>query len=72
MTVVDDSVPDPETRPFNPSTDLMLNVALKSDKGSGARQICRIAAADRVRPRRRANRQTSDQSRVREAERERQ
>ncbi len=32
MTVVDDSVLDPETRPFNPSTDLMLNVALKSDK----------------------------------------
>jgi N utilization substance protein A len=32
MTVVDESVLDPETRPFNPSTDIMLNVALKSDK----------------------------------------
>jgi N utilization substance protein A len=31
MTVVDDSVLDPETRPFNPSTDIMLNVALKTD-----------------------------------------
>ena len=32
MTVVDDSVLDPETRPFNPSTDIMLDVALKTDK----------------------------------------
>jgi N utilization substance protein A len=31
MTVVDDSVLDPETRPFNPSTDIMLDVAKKSD-----------------------------------------
>ncbi|MEQ1709720.1 MAG: transcription termination factor NusA [Terricaulis sp.] len=31
MTVVDESVLDPETRPFNPSTDIMLDVALKSD-----------------------------------------
>jgi N utilization substance protein A len=31
MTVVDESVLDPEARPFNPSTDIMLNVALKSD-----------------------------------------
>ena len=31
MTVVDESMLDPETRPFNPSTDIMLNVALKSD-----------------------------------------
>ena len=31
MTVVDESVLDPETRPFNPSTDIMLNVAQKSD-----------------------------------------
>ncbi len=31
MTVVDDSVLDPETRPFNPSTDIMLNVAQKTD-----------------------------------------
>jgi transcription termination/antitermination protein NusA len=31
MTVVDESVLDPETRPFNPSTDIMLNVALKTD-----------------------------------------
>ncbi len=27
MTVVDDSVLDPETRPFNPSTDIMLDIA---------------------------------------------
>ncbi|MFT3728657.1 MAG: transcription termination factor NusA [Terricaulis sp.] len=32
MTVVDESMLDPETRPFNPSTDIMLNVALKTDK----------------------------------------
>ena len=32
MTVVDDSVLDPETRPFNPSTDIMLDIALKTDK----------------------------------------
>jgi len=31
MTVVDESVLDPETRPFNPSTDIMLNVAQKTD-----------------------------------------
>jgi N utilization substance protein A len=31
MTVVDESVLDPETRPFNPSTDIMLNVAKKTD-----------------------------------------
>lgn len=31
MTVVDDSVLDPETRPFNPSTDIMLDIALKTD-----------------------------------------
>jgi transcription termination/antitermination protein NusA len=31
MTVVDESMLDPETRPFNPSTDIMLNVALKTD-----------------------------------------
>jgi transcription termination/antitermination protein NusA len=31
MTVVDESMLDPETRPFNPSTDIMLNVAQKSD-----------------------------------------
>ena len=31
MTVVDESMLDPETRPFNPSTDIMLDVALKSD-----------------------------------------
>ncbi len=31
MTVVDESMLDPETRPFNPSTDLTLNVALKTD-----------------------------------------
>jgi N utilization substance protein A len=32
MTVVDESMLDPETRPFNPSTDIMLDVALKTDK----------------------------------------
>ncbi len=32
MTVVDESMLDPETRPFNPSTDIMLNIALKTDK----------------------------------------
>ncbi len=31
MTVVDDSMLDPETRPFNPSTDIMLDVAKKTD-----------------------------------------
>jgi N utilization substance protein A len=31
MTVVDESMLDPETRPFNPSTDIMINVALKTD-----------------------------------------
>jgi N utilization substance protein A len=31
MTVVDDSVLDPETRPFNPATDIMLDVAIKTD-----------------------------------------
>jgi len=31
MTVVDESMLDPETRPFNPSTDIMLDVAKKSD-----------------------------------------
>ncbi|MET0182864.1 MAG: transcription termination factor NusA [Caulobacterales bacterium] len=31
MTVVDDSVIDEETRPFNPATDIMINVAQKSD-----------------------------------------
>jgi len=31
MTVVDESQLDPETRPFNPSTDLTLDVALKTD-----------------------------------------
>jgi N utilization substance protein A len=31
MTVVDESVLDPETRPFNPSTDIMLDVATKTD-----------------------------------------
>jgi N utilization substance protein A len=31
MTVVDNSVLDPETRPFNPSTDIMLDVAQKTD-----------------------------------------
>jgi N utilization substance protein A len=31
MTVVDESMLDPETRPFNPSTDIMLNIAQKSD-----------------------------------------
>jgi N utilization substance protein A len=31
MTVVDESMLDPETRPFNPSTDIMLDVALKTD-----------------------------------------
>ncbi len=31
MTVVDDSVLDPETRPFNPSTDIMIDVAKKTD-----------------------------------------
>ncbi|MGE3143266.1 MAG: transcription termination factor NusA [Hyphomonadaceae bacterium] len=31
MTVVDESVIDEETRPFNPSTDIMLDVARKSD-----------------------------------------
>ncbi|MGE0595598.1 MAG: transcription termination factor NusA [Hyphomonadaceae bacterium] len=31
MTVVDDSVLDPETRPFNPSTDIMIDVAMKTD-----------------------------------------
>jgi transcription termination/antitermination protein NusA len=31
MTVVDESVIDEETRPFNPSTDIMLDVAKKSD-----------------------------------------
>jgi N utilization substance protein A len=32
MTVVDEGMLDPETRPFNPATDIMLNVALKTDK----------------------------------------
>ncbi|MES1199489.1 MAG: transcription termination factor NusA [Pseudomonadota bacterium] len=31
MTVVDESMLDPETRPFNPSTDLTLDVAKKTD-----------------------------------------
>ncbi len=31
MTVVDEAMLDPETRPFNPSTDIMLDVALKTD-----------------------------------------
>ncbi len=31
MTVIDDSMLDPETRPFNPSTDIMIDVAVKSD-----------------------------------------
>jgi len=31
MTVIDESVIDEETRPFNPSTDIMLDVAKKSD-----------------------------------------
>jgi N utilization substance protein A len=31
MTVVDESVLDPETRPFNPSTDIMLDIAKKTD-----------------------------------------
>src|SRR5690349_18664449 len=31
MTVVDESMLDPETRPFNPSTDIMLDVAKKTD-----------------------------------------
>jgi transcription termination/antitermination protein NusA len=31
MTVVDESMLDPETRPFNPSTDIMLDVAQKTD-----------------------------------------
>ncbi|MBI1186385.1 MAG: transcription termination/antitermination protein NusA [Alphaproteobacteria bacterium] len=31
MTVVEDSMLDDETRPFNPSTDIMLDEALKSD-----------------------------------------
>ncbi|HRE45434.1 MAG TPA: transcription termination factor NusA [Terricaulis sp.] len=32
MTVVDESMLDPETRPFNPSTDLTLELAQKTDK----------------------------------------
>ncbi len=31
MTVVDDTMLDPETRPFNPSTDIMIDVAKKTD-----------------------------------------
>ncbi len=31
MTVVDESMLDPETRPFNPSTDIMVDVAKKTD-----------------------------------------
>jgi transcription termination/antitermination protein NusA len=31
MTVVDEAMLDPETRPFNPSTDIMIDVALKTD-----------------------------------------
>src|SRR5262247_2368479 len=31
MTVVDESVLDPETRPFNPSTDIMIDIAKKTD-----------------------------------------
>ncbi len=31
MTVVDESVLDPETRPFNPSTDIMIEIAKKTD-----------------------------------------
>src|SRR5215468_1856942 len=31
MTVVDESMLDPETRPFNPSTDIMIDVAQKTD-----------------------------------------
>jgi N utilization substance protein A len=31
MTVVDESMLDPETRPFNPSTDIMIDVAKKTD-----------------------------------------
>src|SRR5215468_8804018 len=31
MTVLDESKLDPETRPFNPSTDLMIDVAKKTD-----------------------------------------
>ncbi|MEJ0058583.1 MAG: transcription termination factor NusA [Terricaulis sp.] len=31
MTVVDESMLDPETRPFNPSTDIMIDVARKTD-----------------------------------------
>ena len=31
MTVIDESMLDPETRPFNPSTDIMIDVAQKTD-----------------------------------------
>ncbi len=31
MTVVDEAMLDPETRPFNPSTDIMLDLAQKTD-----------------------------------------
>ncbi|HVY86997.1 MAG TPA: transcription termination factor NusA [Caulobacterales bacterium] len=31
MTVVDDTMLDPETRPFNPATDIMIDVAKKTD-----------------------------------------
>ena len=31
MTVVDESMLDPETRPFNPATDIMIDVAKKTD-----------------------------------------
>ena len=73
MTVVDESVLDPETRPFNPSTDIMIDVARKTDpeafvgkvyeEGLPAIEFGRVAA------------QTAKQvinHEVREAERERQ
>ena len=31
MTVIDESVIEPETRPFNPSTDIMIEIAKKTD-----------------------------------------
>jgi N utilization substance protein A len=73
MTVVDESMLDPETRPFNPSTDIMLDVAIKSDPDAHVGKIY-----DEILPPMEFGRvaaQTAKQvinHEVREAERERQ
>ena len=64
MTVVDEGMLDPETRPFNPSTDIMLDVAIKTDPEAvvGKEYVEGLPPIE-SRARGRANRQASDQSR---------